>query len=120
MKRILFIVFAVLLSFPLLAQEKSASDRAKVKANRFAKEWQLEPRQRDNVYAVYLMQEQKIQEIAHLEATDADAFRTQRKVIRAEAEEKLILSLDKYQRRDYKKSKSGKKKKRKKRRRRRG
>jgi len=118
MKRILFFVFAVLLSFPLLAQERSAADRAKSKANRFAKEWQLEPRQRDNVYAVYLTQEKKTEEIAHLEATDADAFRAQRKAIRAEAEEKLILSLDKYQRRDYKKAKSGKKKKKRKKRRR--
>ncbi len=120
MKKILLFVFAVLLSFPLMAQDKTPAEKAKIKANRFAKDWQLEPRQRDNAYAVYLNQEQKLAEIASLEATDADAFRAQRKAIRAETEEKLMLSLDKYQRRDYKKSKSGKKKRKKRKRRRRG
>ncbi len=119
MKKVLLFVFAVLLTFPLLAQERSTAEKARIKADRFAKDWQLEARQRDNVYAVYLNQEQKLAEIAHLETTDKETFRTQRKAIRAEAEEKLILSLDKYQRRDYEKAKSGKKK-RKKRRRRRG
>jgi len=119
MKRILFFVFAVLLSFPLLAQEKSPAEKARIKANRFAKDWQLEARQRDNVYAVYLNQEQKLADIAHLKDIDADAFRDQRKAIRAEAEEKLMLSLNKYQRRDYKKAKSGKKKRKKRKRRRR-
>ena len=120
MKRILFFVFAVLMSLSVSAQETTPADKARIKANRFAKEWQLEPRQRDNVYAVYLAQEKKLADIAHLEATDSDAYRTQRKAIRAEAEEKLMLSLDKYQRRDYKKGKSGKKKRKKRKRRRRG
>jgi len=120
MKRILFFVFAVLISFPLTAQEKTPADKARIKANRFAKDWQLEPRQRDNVYAVYLTQEKKLAEIAHLQETDSDTYRDQRKAIRAEAEEKLMLSLDKYQRRDYKKVKSGKKKRKKRKRRRRG
>lgn len=119
MKKILLFIFAVLLSFPMMAQEKSPADRAKTKANRFAKEWQLEARQRDNVFAVYLTQEQKLAKIAHLEESDKDAYRTQRKAILAEAKEKLMLSLDKYQRRDYEKIKSGKKKKRKRKRRRR-
>jgi len=120
MKKILLFVFAVLLTFPLLAQDKTPAEKAKIKANRFAKEWQLEHRQRDNVYAVYLNQEQKLADIAHLKDTDADTFRDQRKAIRAQAEEKLLLSLDKYQRRDYKKSKSGKTKRKKRKRRRRG
>jgi len=119
MKKILLFVFAVLLSFPLLAQEKSPAEKAKIKANRFAKNWQLEARQRDNVYAVYLNQEQKLAEIAELEATDKDAYRDQRKAIKIETEERLMLSLNKYQRRDYKKAKSGKKKRKKRKRKRR-
>lgn len=120
MKKILLFLFAVLISFPMMAQEKSLADRAKSKANRFAREWELEARQRDNVYAVYLAQYQKLEEIAHLKESDKDAHRTQRKAILAASEEKLLLSLDKYQRREYAKMKSGKKKKRKRKRRRRG
>ena len=94
------------------------SEKAKIKANRFAKKWELESRQRDNAYAIYLAQERKLEEIADLEATNATEYRKQRKAIRTEAEEKLVLSLNKYQRKEYQKEASGKKKRKKKKRRR--
>ena len=118
MKKILLFLFAVLISFPLAAQEKTPSERARLKANRFAKKWELESRQRDNAYAIYLAQERDLDEIADLETTDSAEYRKQRKEIRAKAEEKLVLSLNKYQRKEYEKEASGKKKRKKKRRRR--
>jgi len=107
------------MSLTLVAQDKSPAEKARIKANRFAKEWELEHRQRDNVYAVYLAQEQQLADIEALETTDKDAYRAQRKVILKEAESKLMLSLDKYQRRDYENFKSGKKKKKRRKRKRR-
>lgn len=118
MKRILFITFAFFISLTLMAQEKSPAEKARIKANRFAKEWQLEHRQRDNVYAVYLAQEKKITEIAHLQESDSKEFRKQRKAIVAEAEKKLVRSLNKYQRAEYQKIKAGGKKRKKRKRRR--
>jgi len=115
MKRIGLIAFAFFISFTLTAQESSPAEKARIKANRFAKEWKLENRQRDNVYPVYLAQEQKIAEIAHLKETDGDAFRKQRRTIVAESEKKLVRTLNKYQRAEYERAKkNGKKKKRKK------
>ncbi len=119
MKKILLFAFAFLISLTIVAQDKTPAEKAHIKANRFAKEWELEHRQRDNVYAVYLAQEQQLTEIAPLEATDTDTYRKRRKVILREAEQKLMLSLDKYQRRDYESLKSGKKKKKRRKRKRR-
>jgi len=119
MKRILFITFTFFISLTLMAQESSPAEKARIKANRFAKEWQLEHRQRDNVYAVYLAQEKKIAEIIHLKEADSKEFRKQRKAIVSEAEKKLVRSLNKYQRAEYQKIKNGGKKKRKKRKRKR-
>lgn len=119
MKKIFLFALSLLMSLTIVAQDKTPAEKARIKANRFAKEWELEHRQRDNVYAVYLAQERQLTEIALLEDTDKDAYRAQRKVILREAEQKLMLSLDKYQRREYESLKTGKKKKKRRKRKRR-
>ncbi len=114
MKKLLLLFSVVLFTTSgLLAQNASLAEKVKRKTDSFAKKLKLDNQQRDNIYAIYLDEAQRLEKIAPLKEEDSKKYRTIRKSTKQKTDVQIRKLLTKKQNKKYDKIKGIKKKKKK-------